>query len=192
MEEIGLLNDIMRKRRSIYPVCFKDEQVEKETLNMILENANLAPTHAKTEPWRFHIISSDSKERFTLFMQDCYKMHFSEDRFNPRKYSKIASKISSSSFTIVISMHRDAAERIPEWEEIAAVACAVQNIYLSVAAAGLAGYWSTPGYFIKRAKGFFNMHEQERCLGLFYLGKPNEELPEQAQKGDVANKIKWY
>lgn len=42
-------------------------------------------------------------------------------------------------------MKRYASEKnkFPEWEEIAAVATAVQNIYLQTAAKGLAGFWSS-------------------------------------------------
>ena len=34
---------------------------------------------------------------------------------------------------------------MPEWEETAAVACAVQNMHLAFTAEGLAGYWSSGG-----------------------------------------------
>ena len=34
---------------------------------------------------------------------------------------------------------------MPEWEETAAVACAVQNMHLTLTAEGLAGYWSSGG-----------------------------------------------
>ena len=34
--------------------------------------------------------------------------------------------------------------KIPELEEIEAVACAVQNMHLTAAAAGLGAFWSSP------------------------------------------------
>jgi len=34
---------------------------------------------------------------------------------------------------------------MPEWEDQAAVACAVQNLHLMATAMGVAGYWSSGG-----------------------------------------------
>ena len=41
-------------------------------------------------------------------------------------------------------MQRDPGERIPEWEELASVACAVQNMWLSATSYGIGAYWSSP------------------------------------------------
>ena len=45
-----------------------------------------------------------------------------------------------ASHIIAIVMKRSAKKGIPEIEDIEAVSCAVQNIYLSVTAYGLGGY----------------------------------------------------
>ena len=60
---------------------------------------------------------------------------------------------------------------IPEMEEVAAVSCAVQNIYLSMAAYGLGGYWSTGGItYDTAASAFLGLEEQDRLMGFFYVG----------------------
>lgn len=52
-------------------------------------------------------------------------------------------------------MKRTTNKNIPEVEDIEAVACAVQNMYLSVTAYGLGGYWTTGGVTYKEeAKSF--------------------------------------
>ena len=49
-EEISRL---IRSRRSIYPKSYLPGQpVERELIEQLLENANWAPTHKLTEPWR--------------------------------------------------------------------------------------------------------------------------------------------
>ena len=56
-------------------------------------------------------------------------------------------------------------------EDIAAVACAVQNIYLSITAYGLGGYWTTGGVtYFEHAKEFFGLGEHDRLMGFFYIG----------------------
>ncbi len=70
-------------------------------------------------------------------------------------------------------MQRDPKESVPEWEEIAAVACAVQNIWIACGQLGLGGYWSSPKS-IENMHEFTPMADGERCLGLFYLGYHNQ------------------
>ena len=76
-----------------------------------------------------------------------------------------------ASHIIAIGMKRTTTKNIPEVEDIAAVACAVQNIYLSVTAYGLGGYWTTGGVtYLEKAKAYFGLEEQDRLMGFFYIG----------------------
>jgi len=88
-------------------------------------------------------------------------------------------------------MKRGANKRIPELEDIEAVACAVQNIYLSVCAYGLGGYWTTGGVTYKEsAKPFFGLDEEDKLLGFFYIGYV--KVPSaNGSRSPVAEKIQW-
>ncbi len=46
-----LLLNIIKARRTITPKDFNGNEVTKEEIKDILEAANWAPTHKKTEPW---------------------------------------------------------------------------------------------------------------------------------------------
>ena len=77
-----------------------------------------------------------------------------------------------ASHIISIGMKRTTTKQIPEIEDIEAVACAVQNIYLSVAAYGIGGYWTTGGItYLERAKYHFGLDERDKLLGFFYIGQ---------------------
>ncbi len=70
-------------------------------------------------------------------------------------------------------MKKTANKNIPEIEDVEAVACVVQNIYLSVTAYG-GGYWTTGGITYKeKAKEFFGLGEKDELLGFFYIGHIN-------------------
>ena len=86
-------------------------------------------------------------------------------------------------------MQRDLEERLPEWEEIAAVACAVQNMWLTATAHGLGAYWSTPGA-INAVGDFVELAEGERCLGFFYMGYTDAPHPE-GKRAPLADKVQW-
>ncbi|MGY8931921.1 MAG: hypothetical protein ACKVH2_04315 [Flavobacteriales bacterium] len=44
----NLLNNIIRKRRSVFPLQFNGELVSNSTIDEVLYNANTAPTHKMT------------------------------------------------------------------------------------------------------------------------------------------------
>jgi nitroreductase len=101
-------------------------------------------------------------------------------------------KCEQSDKILLICFQRDPSETIPEWEEIAATAMAVQNIYLSCSAAHIGCYWSTP-----KAKNF--MHEfcpqspGEKCLGLFYMGyfEKGKSFPK-SPRTPILGKVEWH
>lgn len=69
---------------------------------------------------------------------------------------------------------------------------AVQNMWLYLASTEkYGGYWSTPSYAMgNHLKKYLNLEENERCLGLFYIGTiaQNQTLPK-GQRGDWRNKV---
>ncbi|MBT8231216.1 MAG: nitroreductase [Bacteroidia bacterium] len=189
---INTLNKIIHGRQSVYPKSFSGEIISVDLINEILDNANQAPSHKHTEPWRFHVITPKSKLAFIKFAQDAYTSYTDPDNFKGNKFDKIPKKINLSSHILMISMHRNEDSGLPEWEEVAAVATAIQNIYLTLTALSLGGYWSSPQYIITHANKFFDMHENEKCLGLFYIGVPQGELPPKPQKKPIGEKVTWY
>jgi len=90
---------------------------------------------------------------------------------------------------VAICMQRDPLESVPEWEEVAAVAMAVQNMWLCCTEMGIGSYWSSPG-LIKYMDEFFDLKEGETCLGFFYMGYSDAELPEATRK-PIAHKVSW-
>lgn len=177
----------IKDRRSIFPAQYNADKVTREQINLLLEAANWAPSHRKTEPWRFYVITDDKLRELGDFLANVYKE--SNDTFSPFKLEKIKSKAVQASHVIVICMHRDEKERVPEWEEIAATAMAVQNMWLMTTELGLGGYWSSPSLIDQMPK-FLPMKKGEKCLGFFYVGNFEGETP----KGDrqaIENKVTW-
>lgn len=180
---------LIRQRRSIFPATYIDKSIPEDILLDILENANWAPNHKHTEPWRFKVFRGQALHRLGDYLAQYYRDHTPEAQFREKKYEKNRRKPVQSACVIAICMQRDPQERVPEWEELAAVSCAVQNMWLSCTAYGIGCYWSTPAAMLE-ADDFLGLTEGERCLGLFYMGY--HELPElPAKRGDITQKITW-
>lgn len=182
-----MILDIIKKRRSVFPVQYNDKSIAKETIEQILEAANWAPNHKHTEPWRFKVLTGLKKEELGKFLSKKYK----EVDPKPKEFKikKLQENPKRAGAIIAICMQRDPKESVPEWEETAAIAMAVQNMWLCSTELGIGAYWSSPG-LIKFMDEFFDLAEGEKCLGFFYMGYYDDELPDGERK-PIADKVEW-
>ncbi len=186
------ISEIIRNRRSISPNMYLDKPIERAILEEILENANWAPNHRKTEPWRFKVFQGAALQRLSDYLGDTYERAMPAGKFSEMKLKKTRQKPLQSACVIAICMQRDPQERLPEWEEIAAVACAVQNMWLTCTEYGIGSYWSSPALITNiAANDFLGLQEGERCLGLFYMGYAKEDVPLSSARQSIADKVEW-
>lgn len=185
------VNRLIRSRRSVFPDQFeKGKTIPDEIVWELLENANWAPNHKHTEPWRFVVFSGQGLSTFAAFQAARYKETAGE-KFRQDKYDKQLTNPLVCSHIIAIVLRRSTKVDIPEMEEIAAVACAVQNLWLSAVAYGFGGYWSTGGItFDPAAKGFLELEENDRLMGFFYLGVVRVPSPG-TRRGAIREKTSW-
>lgn len=173
------ITELIRNRRTIYPEQFSDRKVHKEQIELILQNAQWAPTHGNTQPWRFHVFMDQSKERLSQFLGTTYLALTPKELQNDAKLAKLMRRPILSSAVIAVSMARQKEKKIPEIEEVEAVACAIQNMHLTCTAYDIGLFWSTPKLiYSKEMNDFLGLSEEDKCLGLIYLGYPNIEWPE--------------
>lgn len=186
------IDQIIRSRRSTYPRQFTGEKIGREIIESLLENANWAPNHKHTEPWRFKIFEGTSKEVLIDKTREIYLKSLPKANHSAAKLRNFELKKEKTSHVLAIVVSYDAMKRVPEWEEMAAVACAVQNIYLSLSSHGIAGYWST-GTVVdnQELRDFLKLKENENCIGLFYLGIPGD-VDSISQRQPYKSKVEWH
>ena len=182
-----MILDIIKQRRSVFPVQYNGKPIPREAIEMVLEAANWAPTHKKTEPWRFKVVQGEALKRLGEFMAAVYEE--SEERPKQMKLKKLRENPQKAGAIIVICMQRNQKDLLPEWEEIAATAMAVQNMWLCCTELGIGSYWSSPG-IISQMHRFFELEEGERCLGLFYMGYTDMEWAEGVRQ-PIGEKVVW-
>ncbi len=184
-----MISEIIRSRRAVFPSQYNDTPISKEEINTILEAANWAPTHRRTEPWRFKVFhSADSREQLAQFLGKKYEETVTP--YSEFKHKKVMDKPLQSGCVIAICMQRDPKESVPEWEEVASTAMAVQNMWLVAHDMGVGTYWSTPA--LKNYLGdLVSLAPGEKCLGFFYMGKYDNALPEGERKTAIEEKTSW-
>lgn len=187
------LNDLIKNRRSIYPKQYTGERVDDAIVAQMLENANWAPTHKFTEPWRFTVFTGEGLQRLADFQSDLYrKVSTAADTFNEATFEKLATNPLKASHVVAIGMHRDESKRVPEIEEIESVACAVQNMYLTATAYGIGCYWGSGGVtYMEEAKSFFGLGPEDRLLGFLYIGMPDPSFAPKGLRRPIDDKVSW-
>jgi nitroreductase len=186
------ISDVIKNRRTIYPEFFSSRKVHKEIIEKILNNAIWAPTHGKTQPWRFKVYMDDAKIKLGEKLAEIYKHTTPEKKFKEEKFNKLIARPSLSSVAIAVCMSKDPTDKIIEMEEVEAVACAIQNMHLTATAYGIGGFWSTPKIiYSSDMNNFLNIGVKDKCLGIFYLGYPASEWP-RGQRKPIEYVTEWY
>jgi nitroreductase len=194
MPEILPVSKIIRNRRTVKPAVMDPHlEVPRELIDELFENANWAPTHGFTEPWRFKVFAGDARRELALKLQELYTGHTAEDEFRQDKLEKLGRNPLLAPLVIAICMRRGDNPKIPVTEEVEAVACAVQNMHLTASAAGLGAFWSSPPILDTGGmRDFLGLRQTDCCLGLFYLGwlREGENWPVSSRQ-PVEEKVEW-
>jgi nitroreductase len=191
MNRAEYFNHLARSRRSVFPDQFQEgKKVDDNIIKEILINATWAPNHGQAEPWQFMVFTGEGLKKLAGFQSELYKQE-AGDNFKEATYIKLQERPLKASHIISIGMKRTTVKNIPEVEDIAAVACAVQNMYLSLTAYGLGGYWTTGGVtYNEKAKPFFGLGENDRLMGFFYIGHIAVPSPS-AKRSPLDQKVIW-
>lgn len=191
-ERAELVNTLIRNRRSVFQQQYTEEKVDDAIIRQMLENANWAPTHKLTEPWRFIVFTGNgiqklAEEQAALYRQvTTAKGTYSEDR-----YQNLLTKPKLSSHIIAVAMKRDEKKSLPEIEEVGAVYCAIENMYLTATAYGVGCYLSTGGItHWEEAKALFNLGPDDKLIGFLHVGKIKGAVPDSRRK-PVDEKVTW-
>lgn len=164
------IDQIIQERRSHFLADFSGGKLPDSLIQRLLENAHQAPSHKATFPWRFTVFSEASLAQLSQEMVRWQEQQADASSFSPEKRAKILSYPQKLSHIIGLGVHISG--KVPAWEEDAALAMSVQNIYLTLAAEPhAAGYWSTGnGTGSESMRQLCGFDEETLHRGWFLLG----------------------
>jgi nitroreductase len=138
------------------------------------------------------VFTGEGIKKLAEFQGECYKkVSTAKGKFEQDRYEGLLKKPMESSHIISIGMKRDEKKGLPEVEEIGAVYCAVENMYLTATAYGVGAYLSTGGItFYEEAKPFFDLGADDKLLGFFHIGNTNITPPDSKRK-PVESRAVW-
>ncbi len=181
--------DIIKARRTIG--AMQDKDVSEDAINLMLEAGTWAPNHKKTEPWKFRVFTGDSRVRLGDEMERIMKQktaHLSEEEAL-KKTTK--AKKGPLRAPVIIAVAVSPSGKVPEIEEISAVAASIQNMLLVAEEQGLATIWRTGDIvYQSELNDFLSLEEDDKLLGLIYVGHPNKEAS--SKRIPYQDKTIWY
>jgi len=183
--------DAITNRRSINKL--NQDVPPKELIEKILQAGNWAPTHHGTEPWRFYVITGDSRRKLGDVMANLRRAELGDP--NSQESTIIleseAKKPLRAPVIIVVGVLPSDNPKVIEIEEFEAAGAAVQNMLLAAHSLGLGTKLRTGGAaYSDKVRDFLGMHPRERILGFIYLGYSDTTAPT-SSRGSVKEKTKW-
>lgn len=192
INQFDQLQHIIKSRRSVSWAKMNGGIVPDTEMAAILALADWAPTHARTEPWRFYVYAGDAKSNFGVMHANLYWEHTPEESRQETVKQKLKTNVDLASHVVLAVMKRGANDKIPVLEEIAAASCAIQNVLLGATAKGIASFWSTGGLVLKKPmKEAMKLGEDDHILGLLYFGHTDEPAREGLRNTPLSEKILW-
>ncbi len=184
------ISEIIKNRRATPPRMLVKKPLDKGVVEQLLENANWAPNHKKTEPWRFKVYTGEAKVQLARKCGEILrKRQAAGYDVATEKIKKFETTIENVPVAMAVVVQLDRAKRLPEWEEVAAVSMAVQNMWLTATEMGLGAFWATPG-FMELFTELLGIEEGQRALGFFYVGEILMDYPSPG-RGDISQKVEW-
>jgi len=184
----------IKSRKSTFINGLKEgSKIDDAVIEKLLENASWAPSHGLVQAWHFKVYTGDAIQRFFSVQQQIYKAITPPEKFLDFKYDAYTEKHKRVSHIVAVIAQRDPYKRFPKQEDIVSVACAVENIYLSLEAYGIAGYLSTGEICYSEAmRNFLNLKADDEPIGFFILGEASGENPRPPRvRVPVAQKTEW-
>ena len=183
--DVNIYQALYRRRMSWR---FKDEPIQREAVERMLEAAVWAPNHRLTEPWRFFVMEKGSEGRRKV-ADLAYRFSLQRND-NPTRAEAARREVLEPAVVIYGYCVPGPNEGVTR-ENYAAVCCAAHNMSLAGVAEGLAVTWETGGPTrdpnLREALG---AEENWMLAVMLSIGVPAE--PSQSLRTPVATFVRWF
>ena len=151
----------------------RDPAPEGADLEHIVAAGLRAPDHGKLRPWRFVVIRGDARARFAELCIAALRKR--EPDATEAEAERMRSKLSSPPLILALGMHVTNSPKVPETEQVQAVAAAAVNMLNAAHALGYGGKWvSGPNAYDPAVAAALGFTAPDRVIGFLYLGTPSD------------------
>lgn len=167
-EDRAAVERVIAERRTSLRVD-ADAPVPQDIVDRLIEAATWAPNHKRTWPWRFTVLTGDSRG----LLGEAVAAAAEAEGMGEKKVAKLRTKYRRSPTVILVWVCADAAEEVRRREDRDAVAAAAQNLLLAATAHGLGSHWaSVPDALVPAVRAVAGLEDHHDLVSLIYLGWP--------------------
>lgn len=174
ISEPALINDAqhtLTTRRTVHDYD-PSRPVPEDALARALECAVRAPNHKLTNPWRFTRIGPQAREGIAALG---VRLKTDGRDLPPPLLEKIRKKFTGAPELLVVTQALDHDEHRRR-EDYAAVACAIQNLMLSLWSEGIGSKWSSGGVTTHDdTYALAKVPPGEEIVGFLWIGYPERD-----------------
>ena len=144
-------------------------------IERIIRAGTRAPDHGRLRPWRFIVVEADARQRLGQAMANILRRKMPDA--SQAQLDAEANKAMRAP-TIIVVGATISKGKIPEIEQLSAVAAATQNMFLAAHALGYGAMWKTGAVaYDTHVKEMLGLAAEDHILGLLYLGSVAQAGP---------------
>jgi nitroreductase len=141
-----------------------------EQLDQLIQTIGRAPDHGRMKPWRVTVVNGAKREAFATAVAEARRArlpNMTDDQIVAER-----DKIRRSPSIVVIgcAVKKDN-PKVPEIEQVVAVAAAVENMFLAAHAMGFGVMWKTgPAAYDDQVKAAVGLTPDDHIVAILHLG----------------------
>jgi nitroreductase len=141
-----------------------------EQLDRIIQAAARAPDHGRMKPWRVTIVNGAARDGFATAVAEARRAqlpNMTDDQIVAER-----DKIRRSPSIVVVgcAVKKDN-PKVPEIEQVSAVAAGVENMFLAAHALGFGVMWKTgPAAYDDRVKATVGLKPDDHIVAILHFG----------------------
>lgn len=144
-------------------------------IEQIIHAGTRAPDHGRLRPWRFLVVEGDARKKIGEAMANILRTKMPDA--TQEQLDVEAGKVMRAPTIIVVGAKISKA-KIPEIEQVSAVAAGVQNMFLTAHALGYGAMWKTGAVaYDRNVKAMLGLAPEDHIVGLLYLGTTAQPGP---------------
>lgn len=160
---------------------------DRAQLETLLRAAARAPDHGRLAPWRFVVLQGEARHRLGDAMAEVTRQKTPD--VGAEVLDGERRKALRAPVIVAVAAAARPHPKIPEVEQLAAVAAGIENMILAAHALGFGTMWKTGGAayspIVKRALG---LDESDQILGFVYLGTAVTRAPVRVAEIDAVTR----
>lgn len=173
--------------------AFRPDPVPRYVIERLLAAAVRAPNHKLTEPWRFVVVTGDSKRRYAELRREHRRRRF--DPPDSEQAARAAERtyrehLDTPAFVFVTCALSD--DPVRREEDYGATMMAIENLLIAASADGLGTFLRTGGIMEDPGvKALVGVPQGCRIVGIISLGYLAEEPDPTPRRKPLVELVEW-